>query len=400
MLDPGSPTIVTENAGQLIERYRRRPAHCVYCANMPDTDEHPVGQSIGGRLKAPILCGHHNREAGEAVDAPMFARFAPVIAFLEVPRQDRQVGAPFSATFDDGSPVKVGIDGNLRSKALIPLEIQAVDDANKIKRAQGKLAILDRLQAAGKLADDGTNYIIAKVEMPPPINFELRADALTETAALKAALHYVAGFVRDIDPDVAAMLYPYVMGQTPAGYVYVRSLLWDQELVPYSWPPRHEITCYPGNDVTYVTVQFFDFCAYLVQLPFDAGIDRVLRYSQVLNERQPRFRDDLELRAIDWERDWTDADKDTFREYSSVWRRRLGQAAGLRDLRAHCRRAAERAQNRKEQMRMGFFECYESELHIEGLNPEFVRELVEVGRRLVHAGEPVWEVDVQVNLIP
>jgi hypothetical protein len=117
MLDRIPSKAPEEVAGRLIEKYRRHPSRCVYCTNIPDTDEHPVGEAIGGRLDAPILCGRHNVAVGAAVDDPMAVRFAFVVAMLAVPRQGGQVGATFTATLGDGSSVRVSPDGHITGRA-------------------------------------------------------------------------------------------------------------------------------------------------------------------------------------------------------------------------------------------------------------------------------------------
>jgi hypothetical protein len=388
---------VDQNGGRLAGRYERRPPACVYCANVPDTDEHAFGRGIGGRLSARILCKEHNGTVGSAVDDPMATRFAPLMTVLSIPRQGLEV-AGFAGTLDDGSPVRVSSVGKITGPSLNKVISHATDDAGRLARGEANLSVLESLAAGGKLTDGA--YVIATGAAPPPINTTLQADELTERAALKVALHFVAGFVADIDRAIADTLLPYLLGQERAGGTYARTIVWSETLTPHSWPLRHEVTVYPGNDATYVTVLFFDWCAYKVRLPFGVALDDGRRYTQVLGETFPRFDDNVPLQAVEWDVEWTATERKSFDDHLQGWNSAVGKAAGLQDLRNTCRRASERAREAMKTNGMSFDACYESELHIERVNGDLARGLVEQGRKLVRNGKEVWEVDVEVRLDP
>jgi hypothetical protein len=381
--------------GELIARYRRRPATCVYCGSTDLTNEHPVGQAIGGRLHAPILCHSHNNEIGNVVDSPYFKRFAPVVAFLGVPRQDGQTGTSFGATFDDGSAARVKIDGIIPSRGI---ESKIINDQGKITHAKGDLKTLDRIKAAGAMAND-SGPVIAIVEKPPIINFEIAADALAETIALKTALHFVAGFVCDIDPKVAADLLPFVLGKQRAAPQFVRTISFGDDLFERSWPPRHEVTVYPAGNVTYVTVMHFGLHSYVVRLPFRVALTTGLRYRQILGESEPQIVDGLRVPEIDWERDLIPADLAGFQEYAKQWNQQLMEAAGRRDVRERIRRAVEQVENNKKIVTdLSYVDRLRAELQLVLFTPEQVERIIQHAEHRKDGDKPLWELAEQIEI--
>jgi hypothetical protein len=377
--------------GNLIKKYRRCPITCVYCNDSPSTKEHVIGQAIGGRLHAPILCGTHNSKIS-SVDGPYFQRFAPIVNFLNVRRQDGQIGSPFEAKFDDGKSAKVQIDGKIPLKGI---EAKSLDSNGKFTYVRADLATIERLKAAGKIASSGPDLIFA--ETPPPINFEIAADALAEAVALKTALHFVAGFICDVDLKAASELLPYVLGEKPAARDYVRMVFLNANLFERSWPPRHEVTCYPSNRATYLTVMHFGFHTYVVRLPFSVPITSGVRYRQVLGEVEPQFFDDVESQNIDWEHDITKEEVGAFEAFHDEWSARVMEAAGRNDVRMKCQRAAKRLEESEENRiflkplsGIGYFERYAASLQIEGFSSAQVKHLVRFGQKMRDENKPLW----------
>lgn len=68
------------------------------------------------------------------------------------------------------------------------------------------------------------------------------------------ALHFYAGFIDDVPAASAQDLLPYILGRKPAAGQYVRTPFLSEDVFPDSWPPRHELTCYPYGEAALVTV--------------------------------------------------------------------------------------------------------------------------------------------------
>lgn len=376
-------------SGEFIKRYRRHPESCLYCATSEMTNEHPVGQAIGGRLHAPILCSQHNNEVANAVDGPYFNRCASVVAFLGVPRQDGQAGAPFDAQFDDGSIARVKLDGTIPLKGL---EARTIDAQGKITYAKGDLRILDEMKAAGAMANDA-GPVVAIVEKPPPINLQIAADAFAETVALKTAFHFVAGFVSNVDLQVATELLPYILGKQRAAPDYVRTISFREPLFERSWPPRHEVTCYPGGTVTYVTVMHFGLHSYVVRLPFSVPLTRGLRYRQVLGEPEPQMFDDVATPEIDWERDLTPAELAASKDFGGKWNQQVMEAAARRDFRQRVRRAVESVEdNKKNVSGLSYNDRLMAELQIVLFTDDEIGRLITFAEHRKDGDKPLWEI--------
>jgi hypothetical protein len=69
-----------------ISKARRFPATCLYCAQVPNSEEHALPQALGGRLGAKILCLQHNTLVGNKCDDPMIEQLSPIMFMLGTPR--------------------------------------------------------------------------------------------------------------------------------------------------------------------------------------------------------------------------------------------------------------------------------------------------------------------------
>jgi hypothetical protein len=322
------------------------------------------------------------------VDGPYFERFAPVVAFLGIPRQDGQKGTAFAAKFDDGSPASVKIDGRIPLKGL---DAKTLDAQGKFVSAKGDLKLLDRLKQSGKLADSALP-VIAFVEKPPPINFQIAADELAVSVALKTAVHFVAAFVRDIDRDVALALLPYILGERLAAPEYVRStVLMDEKLFERAWPPRHEVTCYAAGDVAYVTVMHFGLHSYVVRLPFSVPLTHGLRYRQVLGEFEPQLDDRVEIPEIDWEHDTRDGELAQFEAFIADWNDRVMEAGARRDVLARIGRAQESLETNTGFSGMSYFDRLKAELQIVLFTEHEIAQLLVIAEAMRDNGKTLLD---------
>jgi hypothetical protein len=160
---------------------------------------------------------------------------------LGTPRARDAKGASLAGKSDSGERLVVRQNWEVRRRKLERVEKTAT---GRIKFAKGNLAKLDELKAGGALDDEG-GRVIATLERPPIVNFEIAVAAEAERGILKTALHFFASFVADVDRGVAAELLPYVLGEKTAAGRYVRTLPLEQAFFPESWPPRHEMRTYP-----------------------------------------------------------------------------------------------------------------------------------------------------------
>lgn len=93
--------------GDQIDRLRKTPEHCLYCAARATSREHAVPQAIGGRLWAIILCPEHNRLIGTRADEPFIENAKPLVNFLRIRHQDGSEGVAFNGVTADGKTIRV-----------------------------------------------------------------------------------------------------------------------------------------------------------------------------------------------------------------------------------------------------------------------------------------------------
>lgn len=375
------------NTGDVIERLRRQPAHCVYCTAPARSSEHAIPEALGGRLTANILCSAHNNEIGARTDAALFANVRPLVNMLRVKRHDGRIGASFEGTTDAGERVMVTADGRVPGPRLV---VEERDEQNRIVRAAGDLTVLDRLRKQGAFAKGDTEPVIATPVKPPVVHFGVGSDRTSEAGILKIALHFVAGFVADIPLELGQRLLPAVLGDTLAGGAYVRTQAFDDVLFSASWPPEHRITCWAESEAVFVAVLLFDAHPYLCRLPLVLGDTRVVRYRQpLLGDPAPILEDDVPSISALWDNRLTE-------EQAKAWGAEIGRRldriamyAKEREIREQCQRAARAA---AEQAARGgdFFEWYRGALQIECLTADEVEKRVQLGHIADAHGRPVW----------
>ncbi len=348
-------------------------------------------QAIGGRLWANILCPEHNRIIGARTDEPFSANVRPLVNLLRVRRHDGNVGVSFDGVTDDGRTMTVTSDGRV---PLLALEVEKRDERGRITRAKGDLSRLDNLMRQGAFATTGTNHVIATIGKAPPLTFEVGSDRASEAGVLKIALHFFAGFISDVPAAVANELLPFVFGEQLAGGKYVRTPPFDNVLFPSAWPPRHEITCFPAGDRTYVSVLLFDAYPYLCRLPVVMPVEGGIRYRQpLLGAPDPQFDIDVAVPQFDWERRLSSENQQGWSD--EIMRRldRIGEHAQRQELLEQCEAAAKRADARA----AGggdFWEWYRAELQSECMESAAIERILSLGRRARARGKDVWELEV------
>jgi hypothetical protein len=224
------------------------------------------------------------------------------------------------------------------------------------------------------------------------VKFAIEVAKAAEHGVLKAAFHFVAGFVCDVDVDVAISLLPHIIGDKIAGGNFVRTWACDDPLFPGSWPPRHELTSYPAGSHTFVTVSLFCLYPFIVRLPMET--DRPLRYEQsLIGGTHPKLYAPQVAPETDWERPLAVSDRLAVKgEYS----RRLGAVTEFgahRVLRKICKDAAEAATRPEVRaaVRTDFFARYRAELQLKCLDEAMIDILVLRGRALADQGKKVWQ---------
>jgi hypothetical protein len=122
--------------------------------------------------------------------------------FAGARRQGGGQGASLYGTTDDGERIKFDPQGRPERNKV---QVSERTPEGKIKRATGPLPMLDKLHRQGALAEtDGS--VIALMEKAPPVTVRMEIGEAAEKGVLKIALHFVAGFIGDIDRNVAKAL--------------------------------------------------------------------------------------------------------------------------------------------------------------------------------------------------
>ncbi len=384
-------TDAQSNSGYLINANRRAPAHCLYCEIPATSLEHIVPEAIGGRLTANILCPRHNAMVN-AADEPLSKNFAPLVTMLQVPRQRGRAGAEFRAQDADGKPIVILREGFAKEK---PLDVQARDDHKRIARAAGDLALLDALPA--EAFSDASPKLVLAVITNPEAHFVVASDEHIVGGILKMALHFFAGFVSDISIEDSSRVLPYILGEKTASGEYVRTPLITEDAFPDSWPPRHEITCYPMADCTLITVLLFGAYAYTCRLPFVHEGTLGWRYQQVLSENFPGFFDDVPRpKSLDWNARPGPGDAEAWSGPIQKRLERIHHEGAQQAIRAKCRRAYEHAVN--ESSNIGnLWERYRAALQLEVLSTEEVDIIIKIGQQLAGEEKPPWEIPVVLS---
>jgi hypothetical protein len=381
-------------SGARIVLHRKNLPHCLYCEATPNTEEHVVPEAIGGRLWARILCGQHNSAIAAGADEPLSKAFAPYVTMLQVSRQRGGAGAEFTATGRDGKPIVILAEGFAKE---LPLDVKRRDERGRIAHAEGDLAVLDGLPAEA-FAEGVPRNIIAKITVPEA-RFTVASDDRIRPGVLKIALHFVAGFVTDVDLASAQGLLPFVLGEkNPTGDM-VRTPFLDEDVFADESTPRHEITCYNDGDGVLVTIMLFGAMAYACRFPFGGDAVAGIRYTQRLDKNYPEFYDQVERPAVlDWNRRPSEsaADGKLWMESVETRMRRVNQRGVEQSIQARSRRAFDCARGLSSNYG-NLWERYAAALQLEVFSAEEVGTIVAIGRRLHANGENAWEVPVTLD---
>lgn len=324
-----------------------------------------------------------------AADEPLNRNFAPYVTMLQIRRQRGGVGAEFQAIDDDGTTITIVRAGFAKQK---PLEVHRRDSKGRILHASGDLDMLGSIPSHA-FSKDGPSNVIAVISNQTA-QFAVASDETIIGGVLKMALHFYAGFVREVSIEQSTQLLGAILGRTKAAGDFVRTPLLRDEIFPVSWPPRHEITAYPLANHCLVTVLLFGAYGYTCRLPIATPMKTGFRYTQVLTEQFPRFEDSVPVpRSLDWNDRPTEKDRDAWG--AAIATRldpilRLGQEQAIQ---ARCKRAWERATT--ESSNFGdIWTRYKAALELEVFPSDEVARLVAIGRHLDVQDREPWRVPV------
>jgi len=367
-------------------------AGAVYCGAEPNSREHPLAEALGGRLTANILCAHHNNDVANRCDEPMFKQFAPWMFMLGTKRERGVRGAEFRGHADDGEPLVAKPGWRVCRRKRLQLVQRAAN--GKIKYAKGDLAKLEELKAAGVL-DKPDGPVIATLEKPPAINYKIAVAADAERGVLKTALHFVAGFVIDVDKELAKQLYHYVTGQERADGKYVRTLPLEELYFPESWPPRHEIRTYPSSGgETYITVLLFGLYGFQVCLPI--ATPGPVRYKQpLLDDLRPVFERNDHVRKFGWDDHLTSDSIEPLETNLHFRHQKLEGYAKWRQDKSRCMDAAIRALKSQFSLHVNYREAYIAELQLEAFEADEISRLVHWGAKALDRGRHPWDLPLE-----
>jgi HNH endonuclease len=376
----------------LIAEARRKPKHCLYCSKPPITEEHIVPEAVGGRLWAHILCRVHNGLINTAADEPLSRNFAPFVNMLQVQRQRGVRGATFTATNDKNDPILILAEGFAKEK---PLKVTRRDDQGRILNVEGDLTALDHLPKEA-FADNKSSEVIALISNPEA-NFSVVSDDSLRAGLLKIALHFYAGFILDVALDESNELLPCILGSKIVGSDILRTPFLDDDVFADRWPARHEVTCYGDEGWALVTILLFGAYAYLCRLPLPFVAVYGVRYRQMLDEKFPRFVDDIPRpKSLSWDRRPCPEDRAAWLTPMQTRIRRIYARGVEQSIQARCRRAFERAVT--ESANFGsLWDRYRAALHLEVFSALEVETLVTIGKGLHRSGKNAWEVPVSLS---
>jgi hypothetical protein len=220
------------------------------------------------------------------------------------------------------------------------------------------------------------------------------ADRKSDAAVLKAALHFVAGFVEDIPLDDAQRLLPFILGDDPNIEPFIGAAPFNATITPESWPPHHQITCWTDGEATYVAVMLFDAHPYLCRLPFRVQRSGTFRYRQsLLSATDPILEENVPVSGVEWN---ARVIQDGANEWGGEIVRRLNRI-GAYAQRREILDQAERAGRRAEEKAAGggeLMEWYRAELQLECVPAEQVHQLVRIGAAARRRGQALWDIEV------
>jgi hypothetical protein len=383
-------SFVIPDVRDAVSRARRTPATCLYCPEAPASTEHVLPDAIGGRLTAKILCGVHNRMAGVKSDEPLAVQFAPLVHMLGIVRSRGGKGTSFRGRSDDGEPLVMEADGEVRRHRR--LQVKRLAPSGKIRYASGELRKLEELKKANAF-EDPSLHILETMQRSPSINFEIAIARDVEPGVFKIALHFIAGFVTDVDAKVAVQLLPYITGESIVGGKYVRSLTLEGRYFPESWPPRHEIRSYPSGEETFVTVLVFGLHGFQVRLPIRT--QHALRYVQpIIDSSAPILEPNTHVRDFGWDDRLTKVEWEAHQSNLRWRHEKFFWIARHRSTSEICRVASERATKSVFTYRITLLEAYRAELQVLAFSPEDISRLMWLARKMLERGLLPWQFSI------
>jgi hypothetical protein len=172
---------------------------------------------------------------------------------------------------------------------------------------------------------------------------------------------------------------------------FVRPLAAGPPLFGDSWPPRHEVTAYPGIDATYVTLMLYGLFNVVVRLP-GVHIDGALRYIQRLDGSGPVL-EEVEPRSIPWHGTAMSASEQ--RAYVEAFAERAGRAERYCRLRQDhdlCVKASRAARAKLGSYNADFIDLFRAELDLYVWSSEKKDDAVEITREMMDRGIDPWAV--------
>ena len=264
---------------------RLRPATCLYGPEPATSEEHVLGEAVGGRLTAPILCRTHNGEVASSADGPFAEHYAALTFAASVRRQRGNAGGKIgtSVRFIGADGRRATVAPNGTSEFELALE---KNDAGVVQRGSGPLRAL---AAIAKNHPDPNGFRLYEVAGPGvtiPIEVGIGDESLP--GYLKTALHFAAGFVAAPSPATIAAVRPGIFRERPVRVLM--QLPFREPFFDPTGPIRHEVTLYPDGADAIVTIMLFSSFAVTLALPhFGTRIAR--RYVQLLDGTGPQLVD-------------------------------------------------------------------------------------------------------------
>ncbi len=244
------------------------PTECLYCPNVPDSREHILQRSVGGRLQARVICSSCNNRLGDLVDQPFADVFALFVHALQIPKQGGERGVSLRATDVDGRRATIDANFNVSYEPTIkyrsdgkPREIihPDVTHVDKISRGlQGTPAV----------------EIITR---PKTFKYEIASDERLARGALKVAFQFAQAFGTEttfLKRDTRDVVYSILTGDGAE-----RNVAYTFHKFGIEEGFFHEVATYPIKYGTVVTLLLFNTLPVAVKLP---GIPttRACRYLQ------------------------------------------------------------------------------------------------------------------------
>ncbi len=347
-------------------------------------------QALGGRLGANILCLHHNTLIGGKCDDPMIAQLSPLMFMLGTPRGRGAKFASLQGKSDSGDRLVVRHDWKVERRRI---DQKRIAPSGKIEFVKGELSKLDELRAQGAFENEN-GPVIATLEKPPIVNFDVAIADAVHRGVLKIALHFVASFVADVNRAAATALLPYILGAEAAIGKHVHSLPLAEMYFPESWPPRHDIRTYPVEQETFVTVLLFGVYGFHVRLPI--ATTRPIRYKQELVDSVKWiFEANDHLRSFQWGDRLTDEVWEALKINLQFRFSKIEGLAKWRMAKDRCHEAADRAVQALLRRPGDPWQAYRDELQMAAFSEDEIIVLLHFGRRAVDLGRPPWELPLE-----